>query len=240
MDIASQVSADASAPLEVASEPADASAPALADESAPVSAASTAIADDAGSRVQALENEILQVKQRAVKKIRSLEDKLKSTTAELDGERGRAVSAAANWASQEHALRAEVVRLEAALEESAGRLDAALEESAPLQSQVSLQMQHELSLSQSLQVLQVAKEQQEEAYERELGALSRQVDLLHEERNAAAEAQATAEIEARELRNLLAEVRRASEAARLDAQARAEQVSAVDRLFLIASSDCLF
>ena len=223
------MSADTSAPLEVASEPADASAPALANESAPVSAAFTGIADDAGSRVQALESEILQVKQRAVKKIRSLEDKLKSTTAELDGERGRAVSAAANWASQEHALRAEVVRLEAALEES-----------APLQSQVSLQMQHELSLSQSLQVLQVAKEQQEEAYERELGALSRQVDLLHEERNAAAEAQATAEIEARELRNLLAEVRRASEAARLDAQARAEQVSAVDRLFLIASSDCLF
>lgn len=231
METASQVSADASAPLVIASEPADASAPALADESAPVSAASTAIADDAGSRVQALENEILQVKQRAVKKIRSLEDKLKSTTAELDGERERAASAAASWTSQEHALRAEVVRLEAALEESAGRLGAALEESAPLQSQVSLQMQHELSLSQSLQVLQVAKEQQEEAFERELGALSRQVDTLHEERNAAAEAQAAAEMEARELRNLLAEVRRASEAARLDAQARAEQVSAANCLF---------
>lgn len=181
--------------------------------------------------MQALENEILQVKQRAVKKIRSLEDKLKSTTAELDGERERAASAAASWTSQEHALRAEVVRLEAALEESAGRLGAALEESAPLQSQVSLQMQHELSLSQSLQVLQVAKEQQEEAFERELGALSRQVDTLHEERNAAAEAQAAAEMEARELRNLLAEVRRASEAARLDAQARAEQVSAANCLF---------
>ena len=136
---------------------------------------------ESAPKVQALEAELQQVKQRAVKKIRGLEEKLKATTAELEAERARTVQAGA-----------EVQRLEASLAES-----------QPLQAQVALLMQQELSLSQSLQSLQAQAQQQEASHERELSALTREVDELQEERHGAAGKHAASAARIAELQSAL-------------------------------------
>ena len=99
-------------------------------------------ADDATRRVRELEAEMQLVKQRAVKKIRALEEKAKATAATLEAERAAHASAREEWDTKERTLIDEVAQLQA---ESA--------QSQPLQSQIALMMQQELSLSHSLRKL---------------------------------------------------------------------------------------
>ena len=163
-------------------------------------------------RVRALDAEIQAVKQRAVKKIRGLEERLKATTMDLERERERALQLREAWAAQEHSLHADVARLEAKVTES-----------SQLRGQVSALMQQELSLTQSLQVLQLTRQDDEEAHERELSRQACEVRELQEERQASQDALATFEAEVGELRAALAESRRESAAIRDEAQSEVEQ-----------------
>ena len=166
--------------------------------------------DGAARASDAPTTELQQVKARAVKKIRSLEDRLKQTNDEL-------ASARAAAATQRQALAAELAQLEANSDESASLLG-----------ELAMRQQQELSLTSTLHGLQQAKDEQTAASAREVSALTLELQALQEEHHAVVEAQTASTVERRLLQARVDELRRAESELRETAEQDAAKFRQTD------------
>ena len=151
--------------------------------------------------------ELQAVKLRAVKKIKALEERVKAANAE---------TAAAN---------AEALAARLALSVEIGALEADCVATETLRSALVTQQQQDLSLSGALQALQLQHADQEDAHAQEVGALSSEVSVLQEERQAASEAQAAMAVE---ISSLAARAEQAEANAAAAAQVEAERWQRLD------------
>ena len=140
-----------------------AAAPAEPPVAASEEATGTRAAGDAAMRHAA---ELQQVKARAVKKIRALEDKLKASGAETEAEKQRCQV----LLEERQALTAKVAKLEDETRDSAS-----------LQGKIALHQQQVLSLEGALQASQRSVEELQAANARQVDALTRDVQQLQEE-----------------------------------------------------------
>ena len=159
------------------------------------------VRDSDASREDAHTAELQAVKLRAVKKIKALEERVKAASSEGDAQQvARQVLCAEVGALEQDAFHA-----------------------ASLRTALSQQQQHELSLSGALQALQLSKVAAEDAHASEVSALSQEVSVLQEEREAFVSAQAAMRVENDTLRTQRESARKAEADARAAAQQEAEQ-----------------